>query len=149
MKIIYKELYDKNKKGDYYIILVGDNKKYVKLPEINRKSFEFGLSMKLNNNKSLFKNTNRFIKKIDNTQNIEKLKKEFYKIFSKKNWNNCFYQFMFYLDTIGIIKIETDSLSNIISIYKFKNIIKFDDINYFIAYQFISREIEENTLPYL
>ena len=56
---------------------------------------------------------------------------------------------MFYLDTIGIIKIETDSLSNIISIYKFKNIIKFDDINYFIAYQFISREIEENTLPYL
>ena len=105
--------------------------------------------MKLNNNKSLFKNTNRFIKKIDNTQNIEKLKKEFYKIFSKKNWNNCFYQFMFYLDTIGIIKIETDSLSNIISIYKFKNIIKFDDINYFIAYQFISREIEENTLPYL
>ena len=39
MKTVYKELYNKNKKGDYYVILVGDNKKYVPLPDINQKKF--------------------------------------------------------------------------------------------------------------
>ena len=149
MKTVYKELYDKNHKGDYYIILVGDNKKYIELPKINRKSFEFGLSMKLNNNKSLFKNTNRFIKKIENTHDIEKIKKNFYKIFSKKNWDNCFYQFMFYLETLGVLKLEIGISSNIIAIYKFKNIITFHDINSFIAHQFIDRDTEETTLPHL
>ena len=115
-----------------------------------KKSFEFGLAMKLNNNKTLLKNTNRFIKKIENnTQNIEQIEKDFYKIFTKKNWDNCFYPFMFFLDTIGIIKIEKNNLSQIISVYKFKNIITFHDINSFIAYQFVSKDIEETTLPYL
>ena len=105
--------------------------------------------MKLNNNKSLFKNTSRFIKKIENTREIEKIEKEFYKIFSKKNWDNCFYQFMFYLEALGVLKLETSISSSIIAIYKFKNTISFHDINSFIAHQFIDRDMEEATLPHL
>ena len=144
MKTVYDELYEKNSKGDYYIILVGDNKKFIDLPKINKESFEFGLSLKLNNNNTLFKNTNRFIKKLeDEIIDIKTLEKEFYKIFSKTNWDNCFYQFMFYLEALDILKIEINNLSNIITIYKLNNSITFQDINNYIATKFLDKDISK------
>ena len=56
---------------------------------------------------------------------------------------------MFYLETLGVLKLEIGISSNIIAIYKFKNIITFHDINSFIAHQFIDRDTEETTLPHL
>jgi len=131
MKTIYDELFETRIKGDFAQILLGDIKK-VELPKINQRSWEFGLSLKLNNNNKLLKNTNKFIKLLKKIENINVVKEIFFKIFSKKNWGNSFIQFIYYFETIDMIKIEKDEHKQIKNIHILINELDFIRINTFI-----------------
>lgn len=133
-KTIYNELYIKNKDGDYCKILFGETySKNIKIPEINRRSWEFGLSLKLNTNKTLVGKVNRFLKKIDSSMKIKEIENIFFEIFTKKNWGDTFYIFMCYLETIGILKIDQNNKNEIIMIFKQKEKLENELINLFIG----------------
>ena len=134
-KTIYKELYDRNKDGDYCKILLGEYSKYIKLPKINQRSWEFGLSLKLNTNKTLVNKVNKFLKNINLDLSVKEIEKIFFKFFTKKNWGNTFYIFMCYLETVRILKLDINNKSEIIKIYKEKDEINMEIINTFILNQ--------------
>ena len=146
-KTIYEELYNKNVNGDYMVILLDTwREKCVDLPKVNQRSWEFGLSLKLNNNKTLFRNMNRFLKEINSDKNIKEIKDIFFTKFTKKNWGNSFYNVLCYLETLEILKLDKNNKSEIIKVYKNKDLIESDDINGFILLQcyYSSFLIEEN-----
>lgn len=132
MKTIYDELYDTHKDGDFAYLLMGSPKKQ-ELPQINKQSWEFGLSLKINNNDKLLKQVNRFLSKINNSKNIKSIEKIFFNIFSVKNWKNSFCQFMFYLESIDVLSIDIDNQHKITAIYKDVDVIDFNRINLYIA----------------
>ena len=134
-KTIYKELYDRNKNGDYCKILLGEHSEYIELPKVNQRSWEFGLSLKLNTNKTLVNKVNKFLKNINLDLSVKEIEKIFFKFFTKKNWGNTFYIFMCYLETVGILKLDKNNKSNIIKIYKEQDEINMEIINTFILNQ--------------
>tara|TARA_B100000780_G_scaffold250841_1_gene197152 strand:+ start:1370 stop:3088 length:1719 start_codon:yes stop_codon:yes gene_type:complete len=132
MKTIYDELFERRIDGDFAKILLGNLKKN-ELPRINQKSWEFGLSLKLNNSSVLLKTTNRFLKSLNRMEDISNVKKKFFNVFSKKNWDTSFIQFIYYLESLSMINIDKSEKQEIKNIYVIINELDFIRINTFIS----------------
>ena len=168
-RVINKEVFEKNKKGDIpYLMLNKEHyKKMLLVPKYNRRSWDNGFMMKLNNNKRLLNKYNEFIlhlKKIDNKIKRGDALDIFCKYFDRKSWEHNFDDVLYYMEFWEkSVKITTSKIGNIISISVIsKNIKKVVNFNNNILYQFlidegytisdVEQEIEErkfiDTLPY-
>lgn len=102
-----KELYQKNKDGDWTFLLL-DEITEPKLPHINRYSWETGLMLKLNNEKTLMTSFNKLIKDLPANKEltVEEFRKIFYKYFNKERWGSDVEDVMYFLETIQIVNLS-------------------------------------------
>ena len=106
---INKELFRKNKNGDYsYLMLQEKYKSPPKLPNINRKSWDHGFMIKLNREKPLLNKYNKFVMSlpVDKTSIIQ-IKKLYRNIFKTPGWMKNFEDVIYFLERweqINVIK---------------------------------------------
>ena len=102
-EVICKELYNKNKNGDWISIMLNE-KLEIQIPKLNRESWEYAFNLEIIKNKKLLENTNRLLKSIKTGDNIEKYKEKFEKIFDKK-WNDDYLDILYYFESYNLIKL--------------------------------------------
>ena len=104
---INKELYQKNKDGDWIYLLLDDNTA-PKLPHINRYSWETALMLKLNSEKTLMASFNKLIKDLPANKelSVDDFKKIFFKHFNKERWGSDVEDVMYFLETIQIVNLS-------------------------------------------
>jgi hypothetical protein len=124
-EIICKELYNKNKNGDWVILMLND-KTEIEIPKLNRESWEYAFNLELIKNKKLLEKSNNLLKLIKTGDNIEKYKEKFEKIFESK-WYDDYLDILYYFESYKLIKIKNN---NIIFINKKLNIDYLNIINY-------------------
>jgi hypothetical protein len=120
---INDELYEKNKNGDFFIIMNYDEwmgtKKSVKtknqdnqlkpnLPNVNFQSWMMGCLIKFNRNKNLLNRFNTLVDLLPNKFNEKEFEEYFFRFFDKKNWKRDVVNFMTLLNTLGYVKIYTN-----------------------------------------
>ena len=146
LSVINKEVYNKNRNGDIPFLLNNGRKPYktaMKMPTINRRSWDNGFMIKLNNNKGLMIKYNKFIldlKKIGN----KKIKRNdaldiFYKYFNKTIWGHNFDDVLYFMEFwYNSVKIHKSKIGNIIGISVIsKKISKLTNFNNNIIIQFL------------
>lgn len=102
---INQELFKKNRKGDWvYLMLEKKYEKAPKLPEINRRSWEVGLMMKLNKDDILMEQFNKMVKKLTDNMNVEQFEKIYHKYFDRK-WDNDMIDMIYFLESLGLAKL--------------------------------------------
>lgn len=140
-KVINKEIFDKNKKGDIpYLLLKTQYKQVSLLPDINRRSWDNGFMLKLNNSKVLMDKYNKFLLELNTAPRRMKravMLNIFTKHFDKKNWGHNFDDVLYFMEYwSSLIKITTSVVGNITSIDIIKDKIeKVSNFNNFIFYQ--------------
>ncbi len=105
---INQELFKLHKKGDWtYLMLEKEYKSAPKLPQINRRSWETGLMLKLNRNQNLMNQFNKFVKNLPNNKiSLSKFKEIFFKHFDKKLWSRDVIDFIYFLENIGFTTLN-------------------------------------------
>lgn len=124
---INDELYLKNKKGDYPFMML-DKIIKPKIKNLNRKSYEFGLMIKLIRDETLLYKFNKIINTFDKKTIIE-FKKHLFKILDKKLWKNDVDGILYFFETLKIAtltitksEIKTIKLKKkVIKVYQLKN----------------------------
>ena len=117
---INDELYEKNKNGDFFIIMnygkwVG--KKNVKtkkqdeqlkpeLPDINSQSWMMGCLIKFNRNKNLLNRFNTLVDLLPDKFTKKEFEEYFFRFFNKKNWERDVVNFMVLLSSLDFLEIE-------------------------------------------
>jgi hypothetical protein len=110
-EIICKDLYNKNKNGEWIKIMVNE-KSEIKLPKINRESWEYAFNLELINNKKLLEMTNKLLKSMKTGDDFDKYKERFEKIFNDK-WNDDYLDILYYFENYQIIKIKNGKINKI------------------------------------
>lgn len=131
LNVINKELYEKHNEGDYVYLML--NKKYKRaphLPQINRRSWEMGLMLKLNRNKGDMKRFNKLIMKMkkNNKYSMEEYKNLYFSTFDKQLWSNNLTDVLYFMQTQRIIELKHDKEGNIVEIIN-KEIYEYDNFN--------------------
>jgi len=140
-KVINKELFDKNNKGDIPFLLLKTRYKQASLlPDINRRSWDNGFMLKLNNNKLLMNKYNSFImdlKKGKVYMKRDDILELFCKFFDKTNWGHNLDDVLYFMEYWPrIVKVKTSTIGNIIGIdILMGNIEKISNFNNFILFQ--------------
>ena len=152
---IYYELYDKNKDGEWNLIinnldnfLINNNLLGAKteiFPEVNKKGWQFAFMVKANRNINIMKKFNLLSKYFNNIKAIifEDFKKVFIKIFGK-NWVNDVVDILYFYESImtsNKILIEKNNNGTIKNIKILKKIPYFDNFNKIII-EFFSEEYD-------
>lgn len=110
LKQINKELFKKNKDGDWALLLLDIYyKKEPELPHINRKSWEFGFMLFLNNNPKFLLKFHDLINSFNKYKKLEI--EEFEIIFLNSfgnNWKNDIFQIIFFIESIEVFKLNFD-----------------------------------------
>jgi len=111
---INQELHQKHKNGDWTYMMLEDDK-IVKLPSINRYSWETGLMMKLNSSKVLMKKFNEMVKAIpvNNELTVDEFKLIFYKYFNKNMWKNDVIDVIYFLENLKFVNLQFELNGNI------------------------------------
>jgi len=141
-KVINKELFDKNKKGDIpYLLFKTEYKQVSLLPDVNRRSWDNGFMLKLNNSKSLMGKYNLFLMKLK-TLNKTHMKRDdvldlFCKYFDRKNWEHNLDDVLYFMEYwYNIVKVNTSTIGNVISIdISCNKIEKISNFNNYILHQ--------------
>lgn len=127
---INKELWEKNKDGDWtYLMLEKKYKEAPILPQINRRSWEFALMIKMNRHPELIKRYNKMIKELPSETDMKGFEKIFFKYFDKLKWERDSETFAYFLHSQNVIDIETDKEGNIETINKHKSIKSVNNFN--------------------
>lgn len=110
MKEVNRELFKKNKNGDIsYLLLKSNYKEEPKIPEINRKSWDMGFMLKLNNNNKLLEKFNNFIEKLPNKSfTLSEFENIFYTIFNKKYWIKDIENIIYFLENDKLLNVKTN-----------------------------------------
>lgn len=143
------ELFEKHKAGIYpYLMLEKIHDRPPILPMVNRYSMENGLSIRLNRKPEILKLFNKFLHLLPlEPFTVNEFSKIFLKILPKKNWKNDVEYVIYYLETIGTLKVEekdgkifkiklnveyineiNDTNKNILKNWKMDNQMEFDKI---------------------
>ena len=134
---INKELFQKNKNGDYSYLMLDE--KYSSpplLPDINRRSWENGFMIRLNRNKKDLDNFNTLIKELPKGKHSVEGIRELYKcIFKTDGWMRNFEDVMYFLEKLECVKLQhkNDKISHISVVTKNKRHI--NSMNNFIHYE--------------
>jgi hypothetical protein len=100
-EVINKELFTKNKNGDYTFLML--DKKYKTppiLPNINRRSWDHGFMIKLNREPKIFAKYNKFISDIPNGKNsYDDIKNIYKKHFMSEGWMRNFDDVLYFMES--------------------------------------------------
>lgn len=126
-KCLINELYQKNKNGDFFIIMnsttfikdkaLKKDKYYNKfkteelkpiLPEINRDSWNFAFYLKMNRNKILLKKFNNFIQDLGPSLSLSRFENILFKHLSKVNWKKDVENIVYLLEDLDFAKITKE-----------------------------------------
>lgn len=134
---INKELFQKNKNGDYSILLL--DKKYSKepfLPDINRRSWDNGFMIKLNRNKKDLDNLNLFVHSLPKGKNdVCHIKKIYENIFKTDGWMRNFEDVLYFLEKMDYVKLQHKNDIIVSMSLLSKNIKLFKNMNEEIHYE--------------
>lgn len=159
IKVINKELYEKNKNGDWVKIMIGNLTKNSSdiLPSlsynVNYYSWVLSFAVKLNRNKTIYNNFYEFLnylieykRKYNKKISYNDYKNIFFMFFDKKNWINDCENIAYFLKTelnFDIIKLENGSINYLI--IKDINIYKNLSLDKIILNIFDNNYIKSNT----
>jgi hypothetical protein len=104
---INQELYKKHKHGDWTYMML-DNNDIVKLPHINRYSWETALMMKLNSSEVLMKKFNDMVKSLSlgKEMTVDEFRLNFFKYFNKKMWESDVVDVIYFLESLKFVELS-------------------------------------------
>ena len=107
---IVKEIYKKNRNGDWSFLML--EKRYNKPPSINnvnRESWDIGFMIRMNRNKTICNNYNKFLMDLKKTGvksiKLNKITEMFYKYFSEKYWGSNILDVIYFIERFDMIHI--------------------------------------------
>lgn len=136
LKSLVNALWRKNKNGLWAKMLISERNKAPIIPQINKQSWELGFLLKLNRHPRFHTNLLRVLYSCSLQMTLAKFKKIFFEHFGKKSWSNNVDDILYFLESIGIVKLEikNDKIKNIhlneskvLKLYNLNKLIK----NYF------------------
>lgn len=139
--VINKEIFEKNKNGDIpYLLLKNRYKQVSLLPDINRRSWDNGFMLKLNNNPKLITKYNKFLLDLKKASKSEMNRNDVLDIFKKyfnSEWEHNLDDILYFMEYWQrIIKVTRSSIGELSKITIYKNKIeKIDNFNNFILFQ--------------
>ena len=151
---VYEELWNKNINGKWSLLFNNMNKyeyESIKIPQINKKAWQFAFMIKLNRKPELMKKFNKISGLLNKTDSkiisFDICQKEILAIFGN-NWINDVEDIIYFYDSLKFIALEKSSdgsIKNIIKIKKFK-IPKLNNFNDIIVDYMESKDYLRNIL---
>lgn len=129
LEVLNKELYNKNKNGDWSYLLIKDRKEPPKIPMINEKSILMGITMKLIKYDLAREGLIKLMKKLPSECSYSEYDKYLPQFLSKDKWRNSHLDLLFYLRNKGIVSFITKK-GNVNKFVVHKNNIKELDLEY-------------------
>jgi hypothetical protein len=133
---INDELFEKNKNGDYFVIMnfvewmKAKDRLKPTMPIINFQSWMMGCMIKMNRNQNLLNKFNKLIEVIPNKFTKEEFENIFFKLFKKENWKkdvNNIITMLYYMGYIKVYKNINGTIKNC-EVYNRKKVDNFNDL---------------------
>lgn len=116
---INNELWKKNRDGDWTYLML--DRRYPAppiLPQINRRSWEFALMIKLNRYPKLNQTLQKFVGDLDKETDWKEWQKRFFKVFAKERWERDVEGVAYFLQSIDAVNLKIGKRGDIEYIVK-------------------------------
>ena len=129
---VNRELYQKNRDGDWIYMMMDPDQTVPNLPAINRESWDMAFMIKMNREDKTLRAFNDFIGELPLNQGMaaDEIAKIFFKHFNQANWKRDFINVLYFMEYIGVANLKHSANGRILTVecVKHQKITDFNNI---------------------